>query len=394
MFAFIYSKMNLRKLALAILPLLVAGSEIDSFTFRSQTLSANTSAANDKIDQITNARIEEAVNKLNADSQGHCASLNDLEKTLAEAIGDKYIAGVNAMVGIVEDDVNKGHSPYLKDINGTEVEIPVTRTPSDVHIYNVFDFWKERGFITTNRFIEFVTIKMVDTSQREAVVGSDKLSHFFSTGLEYLNKYREIMKDFEGSTLPQSFVEKYAFEQTLAHGVDTEVGKFGMGKHKGTVGTGVFSFADMSANFAGLQFWTRLTRANSVQNVTGPSIVSFENGTASMAIPPKVMMFHPKDKRSHEPYFECQNGRWVMTKPFQWAEYVSPAWDEGINPNEFKAASMKDKFQARLRDLYEKGVLSQPTLPLDASMCQQLSTIAPTNVLPYILHPDCYALLK
>lgn len=145
----------------------------------------------------------------------------------------------------------------------------------------------------------------IGTSMRigDFMIGTDKIGHFFMQGLDYYDRVNA-GKDLD-LVLQQD------------HGED---GAWGM--------TGVTSYADMSANYAGYLFWNSLVRGS-------------------------------------DPYFKCVVGKgWVKQKEFTWKTYVSAAWDEAINCSDFTPA-VQAKFDQRLQELHM-------TCPVEPVRCAEL----------------------
>lgn len=387
--------------------MLTRASEIDSFTHRAQLLAPEYPAINSVLNTITAKRIQEAVQEVNSKFPGQCAPVLAVEQAVNERIGTLYIAGVDSMLGIIEDDMNRARSEYYRDTNGTYLPLPIMKTPTHEHIYRDFDFWNERGFITAGRFIEFVTAKLLDRQGQSVVIGSDKTSHFFSTGKEYLDYYRQYLLKVAGSTLSPAYTEKMAFDSTIQFGVETEIGKYGFGS--GSIGTGVFSYADMVSNFDGLRFWSLLTpqegqdgappAAAAVPN--GPSFLpkmftaTWKNMTADQrqaeASRPPLRLLYDRQPIP-EPYLKCKDGQWSVHRSFEWEDFVNPGWDENINANAFLTSERQAKFMKRIGELYEQGKLPRATFPMEPQLCSTLAPTAPAAILPVILNPVCYAL--
>src|SRR4051794_40339650 len=77
-------------------------------------------------------------------------------------------------------------------------------------------------------------------------LGVDKLGHVFQHGFYYLQEYRQAESDGEGAAA--------ATARAVRLGVDEEQGFYG------ALTTGVYSNADLAANYAGLKFYLNLTR--------------------------------------------------------------------------------------------------------------------------------------
>lgn len=125
-------------------------------------------------------------------------------------------------------------------------------------------------------------------------IGADKLGHFFDEGYEYL-KIVQRSKNFQDGV-----------NEALEFGNDLENGMLGLAT------TGIKSYGDLVANYSGLQFWLSL-------------------------------------KDGARPYFQCQEGRWVQVRDFDFADYVNAGWDEAINCSEFESPTMEDAVRAQAK---------------------------------------------
>ena len=113
------------------------------------------------------------------------------------------------------------------------------------------------------------------------LIGSDKLGHFFSQGRKF---YRRYMKSLDEAEAAQ-------------HSAFTERALFGQ------MTTGVYSNADLVANYEGFLFYLSL----------------FEDDV--IAGKPAILAW-------------TDNG-WVVQRPFTWADHVNEYWDEALNVNHF-----------------------------------------------------------
>lgn len=112
-----------------------------------------------------------------------------------------------------------------------------------------------------------------------SLVGSDKLGHFFSQGYKYFRRY------VRGGSA-QETVRKGAFAERWLFGQWT---------------TGVFSNADLVANYEGFLFYRGL----------------LEDGVVT----------------GKPALFAWRDGRLVQQRPFDWADHVNDYWDEALNPS-------------------------------------------------------------
>jgi hypothetical protein len=151
-------------------------------------------------------------------------------------------------------------------------------------VYKDFAGWKAPAFLFSS--IALGCMMKVGNF----IIGTDKLGHFMTTGYSYY--VRAILNsDLAGALAYGDYSEKTYF---------------------GTLGSGVYSYGDLNANFQGMIFWSRLA---------------------------------PKYAGTNQAYFQCENNQWVLNKAyaFDWQDYVSDAWDEAINVNYFKNEEMLNK---------------------------------------------------
>lgn len=115
------------------------------------------------------------------------------------------------------------------------------------------------------------------------LVGSDKLGHFLSQGRKFYRRYL-----------------KYLDESKAAeHSAYTERALFGQ------MTTGVYSNADLVANYEGYLFYRSLFEDDIIPGK--PAILAWVDGG------------------------------WVIQRPFTWADHVNEYWDEALNVNHYDA---------------------------------------------------------
>jgi len=114
--------------------------------------------------------------------------------------------------------------------------------------------------------------------------GTDKLSHFVSTGRRYYEHYKKKIK--RGAT-PEEAVKSAII--------------FGLKNERSVLGTwssGVFSYGDMEANYQGLKFYLRLCEGDNTYLV-------YDEATKT----------------------------WQQRELVKVEEYINPYWDESFNPS-------------------------------------------------------------
>lgn len=124
-------------------------------------------------------------------------------------------------------------------------------------------------------------------------LGVDKISHFALIGHRYYNEYQRQLSFERQNRTPIEEARIRAQTAAIDWGVQSERGNLGLIWI-------AFSYADLEANFQGLQFY-----------------LNFCEGT--------------------DPYFiKTTQGKWERTgRQFDWSDYVNSAWDESYNANSF-----------------------------------------------------------
>ncbi|MDP6650920.1 MAG: hypothetical protein QGF90_02225 [Gammaproteobacteria bacterium] len=115
-------------------------------------------------------------------------------------------------------------------------------------------------------------------------VGTDKFGHFFSQGRKFYERFVRLGDEAEAAKR-SSYTERALFGQMT---------------------TGVYSNADLVANFEGYRFYRSL--------------------------------FHPNPDLLKPPIFEWRNGVPEQRRAFTWSDHINDFWDEAINANHFGRA--------------------------------------------------------
>lgn len=167
-------------------------------------------------------------------------------------------------------------------------------------------------------------------------IGVDKLGHFLYEGHGYYDVYK-------------NDPTRSGLKQVLNNGLNSETNYFGQKT------TGIKSYADLAANYEGFLFWNNLYA-------------------------------------SSNPYFSCVNGKWNLIREFDWSNYTSSAWDEGINCSEYQSSDLKKSVNVQLTDLTTKNSYRknkpQFQCPMSAGECFRLK-IKYDKLKKYLLGPDC-----
>lgn len=181
-------------------------------------------------------------------------------------------------------------------------------------------------------YIEGFSLNLKELSDvvrvRGHLVGLDKLGHFFSEGWKYFE-----LDQGEGNSL----------DQVLQWGKEQENGKYGY------TTTGIFSFADLVANFNGLRFWKRVLGKSSdpllgfVANLLDSPYVTCDIQIAASITNMKIVK------------------AWERNRKFDLAVYLDGAWDEGNNCNSYADPVIEEKVSSRIAKIDSQ--FNCPVLP-------------------------------
>ena len=153
------------------------------------------------------------------------------------------------------------------------------------------------------------------------LIGIDKLGHFLAQGYQYYVHYRSL-------NASEPLAARLLAVRAYGHG--QEVGQLGIATG------GVYSFADLASNWAGMEFHLALFEAIDLQ--TGP----------------------------HARYFErAADGMYRRVRDFHWAEWITPDWDEVLNPAGVVEPALYTKLKANFARHPRPGGVRR------ASICDQ-----------------------
>ncbi|HKP64634.1 MAG TPA: hypothetical protein VJV78_48190 [Polyangiales bacterium] len=136
------------------------------------------------------------------------------------------------------------------------------------------------------------------------LIGIDKLGHFLAQGWSYYEHYQRLRQ-----SLPLNVCA--AGVRELGH--QQEYGQLGIATG------GVYSFADLAANWAGMTFFLSLFDDTDVE------------GTR------------------HQRYIVGTPEGYTRVRDFHWREYVTPDWDEVLNPAAAEKKTLADKVAENMR---------------------------------------------
>ncbi len=251
------------------------GAEADNFSARNLKLTDVSSEVN----AIANKYLKQAITNLNASS---ACDEEALYKELR-----KYFA-------------NHSKGEMVKDILYKNA-VSINNLPIKQSVYESWD--KGDGFLLGRKKAASSPLALSPLIKiGEESVGVDKLEHMFGMGFTYFTKYYGKGKEIDS-------VLKYgvALEKTILGG--------------NIIATGVFSYADLAANFNGMRFWNHVLQKND-------DILGSENNLG--------------------PYVTCSENKWVANEknPIDFRNYIDSSMDESINCSKFAAGSGVRKFKA------------------------------------------------
>ena len=308
-------------------------AEVDSITPRNLQLTNSLTALN----KIFNQRIQEGIEKANAKHENKNKREKGTfcdEEVLYTELRKAIFQSFTASWGFKGFDLDKQLRSLL-------VENSYSLSLSD-SIYRDISY------------LEGLSLNIIELSDvvniNGHLIGLDKLGHFFAEGWKYfeLTQYDD-----------QSIVD------ALEWGKQQETGKFGY------TTTGIFSFADLVANFNGWRFWNKiLLKSNDPLKGVLANFFNRPYITCKRQIGVSI-----KNKQVIK--------AWQFNTRFDLSDYMDGTWDEGNNCNSYKSPIIEEKVAFRIKNTH-LGF----TFPLIIEHCLQ-SQGKYGFYAKYVLHPRC-----
>lgn len=271
-------------LSTALMTANLFSAEVDQFTSKGKELIDASTIVNLKANEV----VKSTIKNLNGCNE------KELYKALKKQFGNHINGEFTKFV--------------IKDSSVPRLNIPI-----DESIYK--NWTSFTGFILGNPLYRKSGIALSDLVRvGDVVVGTDKFEHLFGRGYKYFNDHYQKNK---------------TIEKTLKYGVNQE--KFILGGL--ALETGVFSYADLSANFNGMRFWNHFLLKE--DDILG---ANFNLG----------------------PYIVCENNQWKQNALIDFTNYFDLSMDESINCSKF---SVKKSVQI-VNDELKKLNLSCPVKEL------------------------------
>lgn len=249
---------------LIVLAAAAQAAEIDSFTQRREPLPDATAALN----RWFNQRLQAGVERTNDEMEDGCRP-EQLYDNIRMSFASPFV----------------GH--FIAEVLDRSSTVPGQRVLLKQSIY------RDLGLI------DAISMHMKDLSSvmnvRGTLVGTDKLGHFVVEGWSYFER---------------AYLDHDSVEAALRWGEFTERTYFGL------MTTGIYSYADLAANFDGMRFWVHL-------------LGEYRD---------------PLDRRffRRSPYVKCKQRFWTgehywkVVKRVHLEDYVNPAWDEAVNCQDYR----------------------------------------------------------
>jgi len=251
---------------------LARAAEIDSYTYMGAKKSA---------DRIINHNmhvwLKHATIKLNSERIQCPRNVEEAEPIYKIIKGELPVSFIGHSIAVYYDSI-------LPDSM-------IQRTPFDFSIYATLS-WLE-GFSLNLKGL----LGVMKIGRRN--IGVDKLGHFLVEGW--------------------GFYKRAYLREDASVRKAVEWGKFTERTYFGKTTTGVYSHADLVANYNGMRFWNQLFlfSKDPVAN-TSPSYIS-------------------------KPMLKCHEGQWELNSKFNFRRFVDNSWDESLNCNEYDTEEIRNK---------------------------------------------------
>ncbi len=265
---------------LLAVPLLAQAGESDNFTVRSKYVVD----ISDAVNSASNLYLEKAVADVNL--KGSCD-----EDRLYEKL-KRYFA-------------NHAKGELIQDILERK-KIPATFIPLKESVYKEWSIWD--GFLLGREKAAKSPLALSPMIRmNDVIVGVDKFEHMFGMGFIYFEKF---------------YLKKEDLISVLKNGVFREKTVLG----GNMFATGIFSYADLSANFNGMRFWNHILQKRN--DVLGKN-------------------------ENIGPYVVCKNKKWAVnpSRPIDFRNYIDASMDESVNCSKFARKSGEEKFRNSLKRL-------------------------------------------
>ncbi len=313
-------------------------AEIDSVTPRKLELDDSLEAIN----EIINQRIKEGVQKANPQQEAD-------EELDPEDIEDVKYCDEEALYTELRKAIFQSYTASF-GLKGYDLDTQLR----ELLARQSYSLLLNDSIYRDINYIEGFSLNLKELSDivnlDDHLIGLDKIGHFFSQGWQYFE-----LTEFDGQTL----------EQALEWGREKEAGLFGY------TTTGIFSYADLVANFNGWRFWNKvlLKQDDPLKGVIG----NFFNRTYVSC---DIQII---DSIKHGAIIRA----WEVNTKFDLSDYIDGAWDEGNNCNSYADPFIEEKVLTRIKNV-DPGF----HCPFEAEHCEDANDKYGYYA-KHVLHPWC-----
>lgn len=275
----------------SLLSTFAMGAEVDHFSRRDIVIPD----ASEIVNQKANEDLKNALADLNKLNSG--CDENLLYKELRKYFGNHIKGDFTKFV--IEDP-----------------SVPRLKIPINESIYK--DWTSFTGFILGSPLYRKSGIALSDLVRvGEIEIGTDKFEHLFGRGFYYFKSH---------------YLKNKSLHDTLRAGVNQEKYIYG----GLSIETGVFSYADLAANFNGMRFWNHVLLKNN--DILGEN---FNLG----------------------PYIVCENNLWKQNAQIDFRNYFDKTMDESVNCSKYSVSKSVKIVNEALKKLNESCPSHQDLSP-------------------------------
>ena len=183
----------------------------------------------------------------------------------------------------------------------------------------------------------------------EHYIGIDKFEHMFGMGFIYFRLHHH---------------KNWSVKSVLKHGIFREKAVLG----GNIIETGVFAYADLSANFNGMRFWNHMLQLQ--DDVLG-----------------KV--------HNIGPYIKCENGKWISNKKIDFSKYIDNTMDETLNCSKFASKRSLRKFTRRIKEINPDNTCPMSSAKINKTLDKyQVKTSEKTMISDWLINTKGNGRLK
>lgn len=249
-------------------------AEVDQFTRpENVTLSDST----ERLNQEVNSRIQRALIRANRNPP-------HLKPRKVQRVPKRLHCSVSRLYDSYRTLLARPLVGQIESYAENHLDISRHTTLLSDSVYRHFTWPQSPSLVLSERVASIVRVGDFE-------VGTDKFGHFFTEGYSYFVETDQLNRPINEALLFGEWTESVYF---------------------GAQTTGVYSFADLVANFNGLRFWNRILARHR----------------------------DPLMDKKVEPYIICDEGEWIVNHSFRWLDYIDQGWNESVNCSLFRTLNL------------------------------------------------------